>query len=121
DGVVPVAEAADRLDRYVRRRFWVELAPQIANVELHLVAGDAVRVAPDELQQLVAAEDLSRMAHQRRQELELERRQRDVTARVRHGALPEVDRHQGIRVALRRVTRPRPRSPQERLHARDEL
>ena len=51
---VAVAEPAHRLDRRCVRCVRHELSPQIADVELHLVARDAVGVAPDELEQLVA-------------------------------------------------------------------
>ena len=63
--------------RGVRR----ELPAQVADVELHLVARDAVGVAPHELEQLLAREHLVRVPHERREQPELERRQLDVAAR----------------------------------------
>src|SRR4029077_12150852 len=83
-------------------------------------AGDAEGIAPDELEQLVAAQDLPRVPHERREELELERRQRDVPAGVRDGALREVDRAESVAVALRRL-RPGSRAAEEGLDARDQL
>src|SRR5207302_9096461 len=69
---VAVAEAAHRLDRHLVCRVRRELLAQVADVELHLVRRDAIRVAPDELEQLVAAQHLVGMPDERRQELELE-------------------------------------------------
>jgi signal transduction histidine kinase len=51
---VPVAEAANGLDRDTGGIVGCELAPEVSDVELHLVARDTMRVAPDELQQLIA-------------------------------------------------------------------
>ncbi len=51
---VAIAEAANRLDRDTGGIFRRELAPQVTDVELHLVARDTMRVAPDELQELIA-------------------------------------------------------------------
>src|SRR5437763_91707 len=48
--LVAVAEAADGLDRDVVGVVRVELAPEVADVELYLVAADAVGIAPDELE-----------------------------------------------------------------------
>ena len=50
---VAIAEAANGLDRHTRGILGRELAPQVPDVELHLVARDTMRVAPDELQQLI--------------------------------------------------------------------
>src|SRR5207237_30506 len=55
---VPVAEAAHGLDRHALRLRWIELTAQVAHVELHLVARDAVRIAPHELDELLPAERL---------------------------------------------------------------
>ena len=51
---VAIAEAANGLDRHTGGILGRELAPQVPDVELHLVARDTMRVAPDELQQLIA-------------------------------------------------------------------
>src|SRR5215472_7577366 len=53
-GVIPVAESAQRLDRNAPRVLRRQLAPQVADVELDLVARDSVRVAPHDVQELVA-------------------------------------------------------------------
>ena len=50
---VAIAEAANRLDGHTGGILGRELAPQVPDVELHLVARDTMRVAPDELQQLI--------------------------------------------------------------------
>ena len=50
---VAIAEAANGLDRHTGGILGRELAPQVPDVELHLVARDTMRVAPDELQQLI--------------------------------------------------------------------
>src|SRR2546430_2442671 len=67
---VAVAEPAHRLDRLgISGR--AQLSPQVADVELDLVARGGVGVAPYELEQLLVREDLPRVAHERRQEPEL--------------------------------------------------
>src|SRR5205823_13766125 len=84
--LVAVAEAANRLER----ELGAELSAQVANVDLHLVRRHAVGVPPDELEQLITAQDLTRVSHERGEKLELERRQRNVSTVERHGALGEV-------------------------------
>src|SRR5215831_16803713 len=98
--VVAVAEAAHGLDRYRVRVLRVELPTQVPDIELDLVAGDAVRVPPDELQQLLARQHLARVPDEGRQEPELERRQRDVAAVALHGTLCEIDADPVVRVRL---------------------
>jgi signal transduction histidine kinase len=51
---IAIAEAANGLDRHTGGILGRELASQVPDVELHLVARDTMRVAPDELQQLIA-------------------------------------------------------------------
>ena len=46
---VAVPEAANRLNRCRARCVGVELSPQVADVELHLVAGGGEGVAPDDV------------------------------------------------------------------------
>ena len=69
---VAVSEAANRLNRGRSRLVGIELSPQVADVELHLVAGGGECVAPDELTQLVVAQYLVRVTDERRQEPVLE-------------------------------------------------
>src|SRR3954468_1949629 len=97
---VAVAEAADRLDRACVRCIRQELLAQVADVELHLVAGHAVRIAPDELEELVSRQDLVWVLHERGQQLELERRQLDVAPPDDHAPLRVVDLQEGIAVRL---------------------
>jgi len=78
DGAVAVAEAAHGLDRTLGSSIRSQLLAQIAHVELHLVLRDTVRIAPGELEQLLAAEDLVRMLDEGAQQPELERRQPQV-------------------------------------------
>src|SRR5205823_7655043 len=89
---VAVAEAARRLDQLRLRRIALDLQAQVADVELDLVAAAGERVAPDELQQLVAGEELVRMLGQRREQAELERRQRHELTPHPDLAGGEVDR-----------------------------
>src|SRR5207248_7812052 len=117
---VAVAEPADRLDRNLVRRLWGELLPQVADVELDLIGRDAVRVAPDELEQLVAAQHLVGMADERRQELELERGELDGAVVDGDDALGEVDRQVAVRVG-RLLSLACAGAPQQRLDARNEL
>ena len=77
-----------------------ELLAQVADVELDLVARDAVRVAPDELEQLVAREHLVRVLHERREQLELERRQLHLAALDGHAPLGVVDLDEVVGVRL---------------------
>src|SRR2546423_663006 len=71
---IPVAEAAHRLDADVL----AELAPQVADVELHLIARHGIRIGPDPLEQLVAVEDAAGAADEGAEEPELERREGDA-------------------------------------------
>ena len=93
---VAVAEAAHGLDRHESGAAGIELAPEVADVELHLVAADAERVAPDELEQLVAREHLPRMADEGREEPELERRQLHLPVGDRDPGLRPVDRQVAV-------------------------
>ena len=79
--------------------------PQVADVELHLVARDAVGIAPDELEQLVAREHLVRVLHERGEQLELERRQLHVAALHAHAAAA---RSRSARSCRRTPRSPRP-------------
>src|SRR5439155_717538 len=72
---VAVAEAAHGLDRSHIGLVGLELAAEIADVELDLVAADAVCIAPDEIEQLLAAQHLARVAYECGEKPELERRQ----------------------------------------------
>ena len=84
---VAVAEAAHRLDRLGRDARRGELAAQVADVELDLVARGAALAAPRELEQLVVGEQLAGVVDERGQEPELERRQLDrLVARRARGA-----------------------------------
>src|SRR5205807_1660606 len=74
-GAVAVAEAAHRLDRRAVGLHRFQLAAEVADVELHLVAADAVRVAPHELEELLAGENELRVADERGEQAELERRE----------------------------------------------
>src|ERR687896_25252 len=73
---VGVAEAALGLDRRGVRRLWRELLPEIADVELDLLSGGAL-IPPDELEQLLVAENLIRVADEGSEQSELQRRQVD--------------------------------------------
>src|SRR5215203_4948721 len=67
---VPVAEAAHRLDRVFGGGVH-ELASQVADVELDLLARAIGRVTPRHLQELVVAQYLIGMARQRGEQPEL--------------------------------------------------
>src|SRR2546423_12997607 len=62
---VPVTEPADGLDRRRSRRVGGELSPEVADVELHLVAGGCKRGAPNELPELVVTQYLVRVTNER--------------------------------------------------------
>src|SRR5262252_6664919 len=104
---VPVAEAADGLDRGTRRCVRVELSPKVADVELHLVAGGGQRVTPDELAKLVVAQYLVRVADEGGQQAIFEARQSNLTILVAHGTLSEGDAEPrvSVRVALTAAAR----------------
>src|SRR4029077_4215442 len=95
---VAVAEAAHGLDRHAVGGLRVELPAEVADVELHLVAADAVRVAPDELEQLIAAEHLTGVADEGREQAELERRELHLALADVEAALAPCDRQ--VRVSM---------------------
>ena len=77
-GPVAVPEPAHGLDQGFLRPRLRELMAQVADVELRAGTRAAERVAPDELEELLVGEHLVRMADEDGEELELERRQRDL-------------------------------------------
>ena len=97
----------------------VQLLTKVAHVEFHLVAGDAVRTAPDQLEQLVSRKHLARIPDERREELELQGRQRDVAAVERDGSLCEVDRQPRVGVGVLSVARLGGTTAKQRLDARN--
>src|SRR4029077_7844198 len=101
---VAVAEAADGLDRC--RPGWVrgELAAQVADVELDLVAGGGEGVAPDELAELVVTQHLVRVGDEGDQEPVFERREDVFSLVVANGALIERYAEPRVGVTLLRGT-----------------
>src|SRR6476661_10612476 len=97
---VAVPEAANRLNRGRARRVGVELSPQVADVELHLVAGGGECVAPDELTQLVVAQYLVRVTDERRQKPVLEAGQGNLALVVAHRPLSKRNAEAGGGVGL---------------------
>jgi hypothetical protein len=100
----------------------VELAPQAPDGELDLIGG-GVLVAPHELDQPVAGEQLARVAHEHREQPELERRQPKLVVADAGDALHVVDgqRRVGVDVDLVVVGARAPLTAQQRLDARHEL
>src|ERR1700722_13409989 len=72
-GPVPVAEAADRLDRRAGVGARAELAAQPHDAVLNPVGTDAERVAPGEIKQLDRAQDLAAVPDERCQQAGLRR------------------------------------------------
>src|SRR5437899_12378731 len=64
---VAVPEASNRLNRGRSRLVGIELSPQVADVELHLVAGGGKAVTPHELAELIVAQYLVRATDEGRQ------------------------------------------------------
>src|SRR5215475_14131761 len=116
---VAITEAADRLDRRRAGCVGVELSPQIADVELHLVAGGREVVSPDELAELVVAQHLVRVGHEGDQEPELQACQRNFAPGVVDGALRERDAEPAVGVRLLRSIAAR--AAKEDVDARDQL
>src|SRR6266404_2717273 len=97
---VAVAEAANRLNRGRSGLVGIELSPQVADVELHLVAGGGNAVTPDELAELVVAQYLVRVTDEGRQEPVFEAGQGDFALVVAHRALSKGDAEPGVGVGL---------------------
>src|SRR6266540_3258633 len=87
----PIAVAAQRLDER-RRALLVELAPQIADIDVDDVAFAVELPAPHPLGDLRAAQRLAGMAQQILEHGELARCQRDRLGAVRYGARAEIHR-----------------------------
>src|ERR1700745_3574746 len=84
---VAIPEAANRLNRGRSGLVGIELPPQVADVELHLVARSGKGVTPDELAELIVAQDLVRVPDEGRQEPVFETGQGDFPLVVAHSAL----------------------------------
>src|SRR5690242_6354731 len=65
-----ITESADGLDRRGSVAL-TELLAQVPDVELHLVAGDRVRILPRELEQLLLAQHLVRVPDERLEQVVL--------------------------------------------------
>src|SRR5262249_35856958 len=78
-----------------------KLAPQVADVELHLVAGGRDVLAPDELAELVLAQYLIRVTDEGGKEPVFEARQGDLTVVEANGAVSEGDAEPSVGVRLR--------------------
>ena len=95
----------------------LELAAEIAHVQLHLVARSREGITPDELEHLVVREQLTRVAHEGCQEAKFERGERDLGAVHRGAALGEVDAQKRVRVGPLGLL-PRPCATEHRLDTR---
>src|SRR5215204_7702637 len=85
----PIAVAAQRFDER-RRAFFVELAPQVADIDVDDVALAVELPAPHALGNLRAAQRLAGMAQQIFEHGELAWRQRDRLGAMRHRARAEI-------------------------------
>src|SRR5215471_8542754 len=107
-----VPNAADRYDDLGVLRVFFDLGPEPLHVHVHQPGVRCMPVAPDLLQEHLAGEDLSRLAGQRDQQVELERREAERLAVTLDGVPGHVDRNVPDLQHLRRrlVGPPEPRS-----------
>src|SRR5215472_3480026 len=88
-----VPNAADRDDDLGVLRVLFDLGPEPLHVHVHQPGVRCVPVAPDLLQEHLAGEDLSRLAGQRDQQVELERREAEGLPVALDGVPGHVDRN----------------------------
>src|SRR5215470_13235257 len=119
-GVIAVPESPERLDRDAARVVGCELAPEVADVQLDLVARDAVRVAPDDIEELVTRQHAIRVLDEGREQLELERGELHGAALDADAALRIVDRDELVLVRLEQL-RATAGPAEQRLHAGEQL
>src|SRR5206468_2396015 len=93
---IAVAESPDGLDRIALDSGRPDLSTQVADVQLDLLAGDAVLVAPDELEQLAVGEELVPVANEREEQPELARRQAQLAPADRRRPPRHVDGDEAV-------------------------
>src|SRR4051812_16505139 len=96
----------------------LDLGPQPLDVHVHQPGVGGVPVAPDLLQQHLPGEHLARLARQRHQQVELQRRELDRPALAQHLVTGDVDAQVPDRQRLRRLVLG---PPQPRPDPRDQL